>query len=75
MSNEIVTYTSIERAARFYLGGKIGPTLMDILNEKYKILDGHGLVAGSYAEKALSEVLGKVGVLIFKKAIEYDGQV
>ena len=47
---------------------------MDILNEKYEILDGHGLVASGYAEKALSEVLGKVGVLIFNKVIEYDGQ-
>jgi hypothetical protein len=75
LSNEIITYTSIELAARFYLGEEICPTLMDILNVKYEILDGRGLVAGSYAEKALSEVLGKVGVLIFKKALEYDRQL
>lgn len=64
MSKEILMYTSIEGAADFW--SKI---------QSHYTVDGHGAKTGNYAEKAPPEILGKVGILIFKKAIDDDRQV
>lgn len=74
LSNEVVAYTSLERAIQFCLGSQIRSGAMDVLNEKYGISVKPGLVAVSYAQKALSEIFGSVGIMIVEKAIEYDNK-
>lgn len=70
LSNEIITYTSLERAVFFLFGSQIGVVLMDVLRKDYGILVEQTLIEATYVEEALSELIGYAGKLIVQKARE-----